>query len=1027
MDHESWPRDLSGDLSFEMLRPWADQFFGVRRLGASWDGSWVVATTEEGWVVLHLNGGQIEIRGQGKTEEPIDQVFFAADSFWLVEEESIQRVGLPEPGEEATAETVPGLPGALWGASLLGQGAAPRALLVDTDAYGIYDLEHHDLGPHVQLPFSSELAPQDPGAGVWLFPDGELFVHSPEHGLRSAHLVAELPAVMESGQGSLFTLQYRQGLLGPNPKGYLLGFSHAREAQLTYWIEQHGAKHYLVSLSRRWTVEVAPGAGAGAGEGRRSARRPTVRYLELPDDFRPYDLGPEALEERLAEFRKVTPGIETQVNLDFMAMAQDFMPEMFRALQGRHRVAFDGTFAVYPVDGGIQIRELETGDAWDLDVSQSRTLVAFRPFSAHQLVVWAEHRGVELWDLVHRRRIREIPLGWQGTGFMALDGRGRRLAVGSPTSVRVLDLESEETLWQHQVDLEQAGRIFSIDVDRPGRRLLMAGLDLDGEGSDLGVVDLDSGGLSWHLAGGVFGFFSDAVFQDGGPHILETSPLSREVRFYRLDDDGVEHALTVVVAADGEAAVFDRHNRYWSTLEGRRQLQWRYGSSLAQVGQLREAFFCPAELAALLRGGEARALRALAAPPPRLELVGGDLSPFATAVVADRLGVDLAVLGTAPVVEVQVSVNGAHHSSHALSTSVPSAGRRAGDEPPGEVCRGFPPPPRQVRRADAEAVRADRLQVEVTGLRAGPSRVTFTALDAHGNTSSALTLPIDVQTPSAEPPSLYYLGIGAERDLRFARADALWLGDLVSKMPRAPLWGAVVTRVLEPGEVTPEGIQSALAELAAAAGPRDLVIVYLAGHGARNPRLSLSTNSGWLGFERLAEALGEIEARTLVLLDTCHAAAAASAGGVGHDRMVAELAAGRRRGLQVLAASRSWEQTYEWTQEKHSNFALAIAEAFEPTSDLDRDGYVSLRELEVVVAREADRRSRRYFRDELDRVVRQAGERFSWADRSDEAQALDSHHRMFWQALLYPHRPWMPNPENLGDIPLISVGDRQPP
>lgn len=151
-----------------------------------------------------------------------------------------------------------------------------------------------------------------------------------------------------------------------------------------------------------------------------------------------------------------------------------------------------------------------------------------------------------------------------------------------------------------------------------------------------------------------------------------------------------------------------------------------------------------------------------------------------------------------------------------------------------------------------------------------------------------------------EPPKLHIVAVGvgateegAEPPLRSAPADADRLAELFDQS-RGAIFEKGHYHVLKDNGATTAAIKKAFAELAGSK-PGDVAVIYLTTHGQRerDPGLTKGAKKGYrlltydsaiLG-EELSVWLERIPARTLLILDTCHAGAAF--GGERLDEVVA--------------------------------------------------------------------------------------------------------------------------------------------
>ena len=219
-------------------------------------------------------------------------------------------------------------------------------------------------------------------------------------------------------------------------------------------------------------------------------------------------------------------------------------------------------------------------------------------------------------------------------------------------------------------------------------------------------------------------------------------------------------------------------------------------------------------------------------------------------------------------------------------------------------------------------------------------------------------------------PTLWVLSIGVSRyrdpalALRFAAADARAVADELAAQNNGPLYRAVETETLLDDAVTRGSILRALDEFLGRAAPIDVGVIYMAGHGARDaarnnyyflPAPAAAEKPQIEGlemddFNRQLRLLHRNLRRLVVILDTCHAGAAADARPairLGED-LAARLAPAE--GLYILAAAKSGEDSRELATAGHGAFTKAILDGLEGMA-ADADGLIRILGLASYAAR----------------------------------------------------------------------------
>ena len=200
---------------------------------------------------------------------------------------------------------------------------------------------------------------------------------------------------------------------------------------------------------------------------------------------------------------------------------------------------------------------------------------------------------------------------------------------------------------------------------------------------------------------------------------------------------------------------------------------------------------------------------------------------------------------------------------------------------------------------------------------------------------------------------------GQVRDLRYAHRDAEFFRDLlITKGEFLP----DRVRLLTNEEASLENVRTALFDFLARTKPEDLVVIFVAGHGVRNPRAPdnfyfLVTDSDIenLGGTAvplwdLGAAMGHtIRSRNIVVIaDTCHSGAVIDyetfddSGLNFINKYVENLA--KSKGRLVLTASQAHEQSLEKDDLRHGAFTYHLLEALRGAADTDRNKVVTLQE-----------------------------------------------------------------------------------
>jgi TolB-like protein len=158
---------------------------------------------------------------------------------------------------------------------------------------------------------------------------------------------------------------------------------------------------------------------------------------------------------------------------------------------------------------------------------------------------------------------------------------------------------------------------------------------------------------------------------------------------------------------------------------------------------------------------------------------------------------------------------------------------------------------------------------------------------------------------------------------------------------------------------------SGLSKFLGQAGPDDVAVLFVAGHGVRDlasgsyyflphPATADTLLSDGLRMSDFDESLRILRRNihaVIVMLDTCHSGALGipAAAAVSADEMARQMTTGE--GFFLLAASKPGEQSKERAALNHGAFTYAVLEGLEGRGDADSDGALSVSELFGYVAR----------------------------------------------------------------------------
>ena len=232
----------------------------------------------------------------------------------------------------------------------------------------------------------------------------------------------------------------------------------------------------------------------------------------------------------------------------------------------------------------------------------------------------------------------------------------------------------------------------------------------------------------------------------------------------------------------------------------------------------------------------------------------------------------------------------------------------------------------------------------------------------------SVPMPINVSYESTEAvrprrskQNLVSIGVSdyknPQLNLRFAHLDAEKFADAWQNQ-RGVLYQEVQSRVLLNEDADSETVRTALVDLLDGVQRGDVAVIFISAHGVRDADLDyyVATHDvdgkdlphTAVHFTAITELLENLSCKVLVFVDTCHSQGITGVKALLRDPLY-ELSS-EEYGAVVFASSLSREYSMEHEKWGHGAFTKAILDTFESRkSDLDRDGYLSLTEMEKQV------------------------------------------------------------------------------
>lgn len=246
------------------------------------------------------------------------------------------------------------------------------------------------------------------------------------------------------------------------------------------------------------------------------------------------------------------------------------------------------------------------------------------------------------------------------------------------------------------------------------------------------------------------------------------------------------------------------------------------------------------------------------------------------------------------------------------------------------------------------------------------ARIQAIAVDSYVQRSAVATISATRPRPvSPIEGRLFVLAVGVSEydnsrlNLRFCDDDASELSaQLMEQKGRA--FGDVQVQVYTNRQATVTNVKEGLAWLQRSCTENDVAVVLFSGHGVQKERglyyCTYETNEEGLQYtalnwETVGESLRETKARQILFLsDACHA------GAFGNTKLASQQALANSlrdsAGVMYFASSTADEVSIEDPAWGHGAFCKAVLDGLAGTSDIDKNGKITIQELRDFVCRE---------------------------------------------------------------------------
>ncbi|MBD3305519.1 hypothetical protein GF339_03995 [candidate division KSB3 bacterium] len=449
-----------------------------------------------------------------------------------------------------------------------------------------------------------------------------------------------------------------------------------------------------------------------------------------------------------------------------------------------------------------------------------------------------------------------------------------------------------------------------------------------------------------------------SVSQDG--RLLASASDDQTIRVWNLTTG--ECLVTLFIARDREWVCWTPTGYYAASAGGEKYIGWQINQGLEHaakfypVSVFRKQFHVPELVQQTIAVGnfdqafadlkstiprDVKAAPVTEILPPTVQWLAPETARIET--VHDSIRIRADIQSESPLTAVKVLVNG---RTQAAERGLAMGGQRQ-------------------QRASLEKT----LDREIT-LIPGENRIAIYAANEHAGVASEERL-VMYHPGTGEPlkPTLYMVSVGISDyhlkplQLEYSSADAKAMTQ-VFRAQAGKMYQAVEIKELYNHEATQENIINALQWLESTATQQDIALLFIAAHGHNDqgnfyvlpvdgdPEHLPDTAVSWKHF---SDTLGNLPARVLLFLDTCHSGQlgqsfGTSARQVDNTEAIRTLASDEY-GVVILAASTGQEFSFEHPDWKHGAFTKAALEALEQgQADYSKDDIIHLRELDLYVA-----------------------------------------------------------------------------
>jgi DNA-binding beta-propeller fold protein YncE len=638
--------------------------------------------------------------------------------------------------------------------------------------------------------------------------------------------------------------------------------------------------------------------------------------------------------------------------------------------------SYDKTLKLWDVSTGREIRTFSGH-------SDIVTSVAFSP-DGKQLLSGSEDETLKLWDAATGREIRSFSGHSHYVTSVAFNPDGKQVLSGSVD--RTLKLWDAATGREIRSFSGHSDRVYSIAFNPDGKQVLSGSEDktlklwdattgreirsFSGHSKSVSSVAFCPDGKQvlsgsydktlklWDAApgreirtfSGHSGGVSSVAFSPDGKQVLSGSWDGS----IRLWDTATGAKIAQFVSfTDGEWLVLTPEGYYNASPKGDRYINVRIGNSVYGIDQYREALFRPELVAAKLADSGIRLANAAAVIQN---------AAFQPPLVTIRSPQNNSALGEG-YAELAVAING--RSQALRSVRVLVNGRVVGSDELQTLSgsKGMSVSAGRLNLVGNETQAEFRLPV---ALQPGENRIEVLAGNGYSEGRAAVTVSYTGRQSAKPDVWILAIGVNAYEDaaipsLKYSAKDVQGI-IAAFKAQEGKRYGRVNALSLADGALAPtaENIRDNLAFLQKA-GPRDVIVLFISGHGVSDERgkfLFLPKDAVFQadGTVRPSRAISndelmsirDLPGQKLVFIDSCYSEGIAGKRVRQGDsfQLVNSL---QDAGMVIFTSSGQNEISMEWPQFGYSLFSYSLIQGLSGQADADKNGRVSLTELEAYV------------------------------------------------------------------------------